>query len=113
MHFFLEFELKQKKNKLEKEKKKKKKAIPVADQAKTNALRFFSCWPQHATDGAPSPATAWAQSSDGLTDRWAHSLATRPLALRLRSSKHTTGRWGRLTRPCILPHALIACARGS
>jgi hypothetical protein len=41
-------------------------------------------------DGAHSPATAWAQSSDGLTDRWAHSLATRPLALRLRSSKHTT-----------------------
>jgi hypothetical protein len=37
----LEFELKQKKNKLEKEKKKKKKAIPVADQAKTNALSFF------------------------------------------------------------------------
>jgi hypothetical protein len=54
---------------------------------------FFSCWPQHATDGAPSPATAWARSSDGLTDCWAHSLATRPLALRLATAFFEAHHW--------------------
>jgi hypothetical protein len=69
MHFFLGIWIETKKNKLEKEKKKKKKAIPVADQAKTNALSFFFLLA--AACNWWGPLTSYCM---GTIKRWSHWL---------------------------------------